>query len=76
MLILAKNTFPLPEIIYDESLIFSPHVFIFGVLFRDKAFVVYNLTSKEELSQLYIELGRNKLLLRLYRELNNIIVLQ
>ncbi|KAF2682551.1 hypothetical protein K458DRAFT_307420 [Lentithecium fluviatile CBS 122367] len=29
------NTFPLPEIMYDETLIFSPHVFVLGILFCD-----------------------------------------
>ncbi|KAF2184181.1 hypothetical protein K469DRAFT_783940, partial [Zopfia rhizophila CBS 207.26] len=57
------NTFHLPEIIYDETLIFSPHVLLLGMLFRDRAFTAYNLTSKEELSKLYISLGRNELLL-------------
>ncbi|OJD12083.1 hypothetical protein AJ78_07260 [Emergomyces pasteurianus Ep9510] len=34
----AINTFPFPEIIDDPSLIFSPHVFIFGILFWLQAF--------------------------------------
>ncbi|KAF2802862.1 uncharacterized protein BDZ99DRAFT_491913 [Mytilinidion resinicola] len=55
------NTFPLPEIIYDKSLIFSPH-----------AFAAYNLTSPEELSRLFIPPGRNKLPLRLNQELDDI----
>jgi hypothetical protein len=76
MLTLARNTFPLPEIIYDESLIFSPHVFLLGVLFHDQAFAAYNLTSEEELSRLYIEPGRNELPLRLNRELDDIPVLR
>ncbi|ORX95381.1 hypothetical protein BCR34DRAFT_607969 [Clohesyomyces aquaticus] len=66
------NTFPLPEIIYDESLIFSPHVFLLGVLFRDQAFAAYNLTSPEELSRLHIPQSRNELPLRLNQELDDI----
>ena len=68
----ARNTFPIPEIMYDGSLIFSPHVFFLGVLFHDQAFAAYNLTSQEELSRLYIEPGRNELPLRLNKKLDNI----
>lgn len=57
---------------YNETLIFSPHVFLLGVLFCDRAFAVYNLTSPEELSRLDIPLGRNELLLRLNKSLDNI----
>ncbi|KAB8212991.1 hypothetical protein BDV33DRAFT_210635, partial [Aspergillus novoparasiticus] len=32
------NTFPIPEIIFDPSLVLSPHVFLLGMLFRIKAF--------------------------------------
>jgi hypothetical protein len=70
------NTFPLPEIIYDESLIFSPHVLLLGILFRDRAFAAYNLTSPEELSRLYIPPGRNELPLRLSQELDDLPVLR
>jgi hypothetical protein len=73
---LARNTFPIPEIIYDESLIFSPHISLLGMLFRDQAFAAYNLTSEEELSRLYIPPGRNELPLRLNRELDDIPVLR
>lgn len=57
---------------YDETLIFSPHVFLLGVLFYDKAFAAYNLTSPEELSRLDIPPGRNELPLRLNKKLDNI----
>ncbi|KAF2177343.1 hypothetical protein K469DRAFT_742556 [Zopfia rhizophila CBS 207.26] len=66
------NTFTIPEIIHDKSLIFSPHVCILGILFRDRAFAPYNLTSKYELSKLYIPPGRNQLPLPLNRELDDI----
>jgi hypothetical protein len=74
--VLARNTFPLPEIIYDESLIFSPHILLLGMLFHDQAFAAYNLTSPEELSRLYIPPGRNELPLRLNRKLDDIPVLR
>jgi hypothetical protein len=60
-----RNTFPLPKVMYNETLLFSPHVFLLSLLFCDQAFAAYNLISLEELSRLTIPLGRNKLLLRL-----------
>lgn len=67
-----RNTFPLPEVMYDETLLFSPHVFLLGLLFYDRAFAAYNLTSPEELSRLTIPPGRNDLPLRLNRTLDNV----
>jgi hypothetical protein len=57
---------------YDETLIFSPHVFLLSVLFCDRAFAAYNLTSPEELSRFDIPPGRNELPLRLNKSLDNI----
>ncbi|KAF1936514.1 hypothetical protein EJ02DRAFT_83065 [Clathrospora elynae] len=57
---------------YDETLLFSPHVFLLGLLFCNRAFAAYNLTSPEELSRLTILSGRNKLPLRLNQMLDNI----
>jgi hypothetical protein len=61
---------------YDKTLLFSPHVFLLGLLFYDRAFAAYNLTSPEELSRLTIPPGRNKLPLRLNQMLDNIPVFQ
>ncbi|CAN9175099.1 unnamed protein product [Alternaria alternata] len=66
------NTFPLPEIMYDETLLFSPHVFLLGLLFYDRAFAAYNLTSPEELSRLTIPQGRNELPLHLNHMLDDV----
>ncbi|KAL4865177.1 hypothetical protein BDV12DRAFT_175034 [Aspergillus spectabilis] len=33
-----KNTFPIPEIIFDPTLVLSPHIFLLGMLFRVQAF--------------------------------------
>ncbi|KAJ6110446.1 hypothetical protein N7486_002681 [Penicillium sp. IBT 16267x] len=33
-----RNTFPIPEIIFDPTLVLSPHVFLLGILFRINAF--------------------------------------
>jgi hypothetical protein len=57
---------------FDETLLFSLHVFLLGLLFCDRAFAAYNLTSPEELSRLTIPLGCNELPLRLNRMLDNI----
>jgi hypothetical protein len=57
---------------YDETLLFSPHVFLLGLLFRDQAFAAYNLTSLKELSRLTIPPGRNELPLRLNQMLDNV----
>ncbi|OJD22678.1 hypothetical protein ACJ73_05976, partial [Blastomyces percursus] len=54
------NTFILPEIIYDPSLILSPHNFLFGILFFFGAFKATNLTSMEKLRGLTIGGGRQQ----------------
>jgi hypothetical protein len=33
-----RNTFPIPEIVFDPTLVLSPHVFLLGMLFRIQAF--------------------------------------
>ena len=53
----ARNTFPLPEIIYDPSLIFSLHVALLGLILADDAFLALNLTSAEKISELNIRPG-------------------
>ncbi|KAJ5961005.1 uncharacterized protein N7479_008155 [Penicillium vulpinum] len=35
---LPRNTFPIPEIIFDLTLALSPHIFLLGMLFRIRAF--------------------------------------
>ena len=57
---------------YDETLLFSPHVFLLGLLFYDRAFAAYNLTSPEELSRLTIPQGRNELPLHLNHMLDDV----
>lgn len=46
--------FVLPEIIFDPSLILSPHVFFLGLVFADEAFAAPNLRSAAQLSELDI----------------------
>jgi hypothetical protein len=68
----TSNTFPIPEIIFDPSLVLSPHVTLLGLLLADKAFAAPNLTSAEQLSLLDIEPGCNQLQLLLNPEKDNI----
>jgi hypothetical protein len=58
---MSRNTFPVPEIIYDPSLVFSPHVMLLGIIFADEAFAAPSLTSPEALSMLEIPPGQNQL---------------
>ncbi|KAF2809482.1 uncharacterized protein BDZ99DRAFT_388358, partial [Mytilinidion resinicola] len=80
ILTLVRNTFLLPKIIFNN--LCGPltyrlrYIFLLRILFCDRAFALYNLISKEELSRLYIPLGRNKLLLPLNRKLDKIPVLR
>ncbi|KAI9781056.1 MAG: hypothetical protein M1839_006331 [Geoglossum umbratile] len=46
------NKFPLPEIIFDPSLILSQHAFLLGLIFADRAFAAPNLISAGHLSGL------------------------
>ncbi|KAF8855964.1 C2H2 finger domain protein [Acephala macrosclerotiorum] len=59
------NTFVLPEIIFDPSLILSPHVALLGLIFADNAFLAPSLTSAERISELDIPSGYEQLPLRL-----------
>jgi hypothetical protein len=67
-----SNKFPVPEVVYDLSLIFSPYVLLFGLLFDDEAFVAPSLTSPERFSTLEIEPGRNQLPLPLKTEKDDV----
>jgi hypothetical protein len=73
-LTMNRNTFPIPETVYDPSLIFSPHVLLEGIIFDDQAFAAPSLTSPEKLSELYIEPGKNQLRLLLDPSLDNVSV--
>jgi hypothetical protein len=64
-----SNNFPLPEIVDDPSLIFSPHVFLFGILFYLDAFEAPSLRSMEDLRRLLVEDGCQQMELPLKPEL-------
>jgi hypothetical protein len=57
---------------YDDTLAFSPHVFLLGMLFSDHAFAAYNLTSPDDLSRLVIPQGLKELRLRIKEELDDV----
>lgn len=65
------NTFALPEIVYGVSLVFSPHVLLFIILFYVHAFDAPHLTSMEDLRRLLVEGGRQEMPLRLKKEMDN-----
>ena len=73
---MPSNTFPIPEIIYDPSLILSPHTFLLGLIFADRAFKAPNLTSPEQLGRLFVEPSRNELQLPLRSDMDNIPIFQ
>ncbi|KJZ72256.1 hypothetical protein HIM_08398 [Hirsutella minnesotensis 3608] len=55
------KTFPIPETLYDPSLLLNPHVFLLGILFRHKAFRAASLTSPAQLAKLDIHPGELEL---------------
>ncbi|EER44432.1 C2H2 finger domain-containing protein [Histoplasma capsulatum H143] len=66
-----SNTFVLPEIIFDVSLVFSPHVFLFGFLFHAEAFENSSLRSMEDVRKLVPADGCQELPLPLKQEMDN-----
>jgi hypothetical protein len=71
-----RNTYILPEIIFDPSLVLSPHIFLLGLLFADHAFVRVDgeevLLSANQLSRLRIRDECNELRLQLDPELDDV----
>ncbi|KUL81310.1 hypothetical protein ZTR_09549 [Talaromyces verruculosus] len=55
------NNFPFPEVVDDPTLIFSPHVFLFGVLFHLDAFEADGLRSMEDVRGLLVAEGCEQL---------------
>jgi hypothetical protein len=68
----ARNTFPLPEIIFDPSLVLSPHVTLLGLIFADNAFLALGLTSAKRISDLDIQPGYEQLPLGLKLEMADV----
>ncbi|KAK1973628.1 C2H2 finger domain-containing protein [Colletotrichum cereale] len=67
----AQNTYPIPETMFDPSLLLSPHVFLLGILFRHRAFRAPSLTSPDQLKKLDICPGKLELPLPLRKDLND-----
>ncbi|CRG92724.1 Putative membrane protein ycf1 [Talaromyces islandicus] len=55
-----QDPFPIPEIIFDPTLVLSPHIFLLGMLFRRKAFKSENVNGPESLYQLGVLRGLNR----------------
>ncbi|KUL81629.1 hypothetical protein ZTR_10596 [Talaromyces verruculosus] len=66
----ALNTFSFPEIIYGVSLVFSPHVFIMGLLFHARAFQA-NIRSMDDMRRLFVMRGCQQLELPLKKEMDD-----
>jgi hypothetical protein len=62
--------FPIPEIIYDPTLVLSPHVFLLGMLFKIRAFQSPSIDSPERLYSLNVLDGLNEQGLPLREELD------
>ncbi|PGG95045.1 hypothetical protein AJ79_10301 [Helicocarpus griseus UAMH5409] len=71
-----ETTFIVPEIIFDPSLILSPHVILLGLLFADRAFASLDgeriITSARQLIDLKIPEDTYQLELHLEPALNNV----
>ncbi|CAG8976664.1 hypothetical protein HYALB_00002180, partial [Hymenoscyphus albidus] len=65
------NTFPIPEIIFDPTLVPSPHVFLLGMLFKIQAFKSPSIISPEKLYSLEVLDGTNEQPLPLKEELDD-----
>lgn len=51
----VSNIFALLEIVYGVSLVFSPHVLLFSILFYIQAFTAPDLKSMEDFQRLLVE---------------------
>ncbi|KAH8751259.1 hypothetical protein F5882DRAFT_309818, partial [Hyaloscypha sp. PMI_1271] len=48
------NTFLLPEVIFNPSLVLSPHVALLGLIFTNNVFLALSLTLAKRISELDI----------------------
>lgn len=68
---ISSNEFKIPEIIYDPTLVLSPHTFLIGTFFRIQAFKSPRIVSPEKLYSLNVLDGMNEQQLLLKDELSN-----
>ncbi|CZR67473.1 uncharacterized protein PAC_17372 [Phialocephala subalpina] len=67
----SSNEFKIPEIIYDPTLVLSPHTFLLGMLFKVQAFKSSSIISPEKLYSLNVLNGMNEQQLPLRDELSD-----
>lgn len=71
-----SNTYILPEIIFDPSLVLSPYIFLLGLIFADCAFDCVKgkevLVSASRILRLWIPDGCNELPLRINPALDDV----
>jgi hypothetical protein len=65
-----RNTFPIPEIIYNPTLMLSPHIFLLGMLFKAQAFKSLSIDSLKRLYSLNVLDSLNEQALPLREELD------
>ncbi|KAG4412166.1 hypothetical protein IFR04_014697 [Cadophora malorum] len=65
------NEFKIPKIIYNPTLVLSPHVFLFGMLFKTCAFKSPSIDYPKRLYSLKVLKGLNKQPLPLRDNMNN-----
>ncbi|KAF2453690.1 hypothetical protein BDY21DRAFT_417195 [Lineolata rhizophorae] len=68
---IAMNTFQIPDIIFDPSLLLIPHVYSLGMRLHDEAFTVPGARCSKDLNRLDIRPGCNSLLVPLKAELGD-----
>ncbi|KAH0593457.1 hypothetical protein MHUMG1_08915 [Metarhizium humberi] len=68
------KTFTIPEMMFDPSLLLSPHAFLLGILFRHGAFRASHLTSPRQLDGLDIHPGERELPLPLRSDLKEVCI--
>ncbi|EFY90641.1 hypothetical protein J3458_013381 [Metarhizium acridum] len=68
------KTFTIPEMMFDPSLLLSPHAFLLGILFRHQAFRACQLTSPRQLDELDIHPGERELPLPLRSDLKEVCI--
>ncbi|RWA10320.1 hypothetical protein EKO27_g4770 [Xylaria grammica] len=71
----ATKHFMIPEIIYDPSLLLSPHVFLLAILYRHRAFETEDLNASPALlNKLRIHPSGNEFPLHLRPDLDNVFI--
>ncbi|KAM3068918.1 hypothetical protein ACMFMG_004092 [Clarireedia jacksonii] len=65
---------PVPEILYDPSLVLSPHVYLLSLIFADDAFEALGPISPEEFSRLYVLDFKNEQRVPLKSELDDVYI--